>query len=249
MSSVEWGDVDSVGVYLTIQTGHNDPPHSLPECSPYLNGVLPLGEVDLALALALGGPGSLELGETTAELTGELGAEVQRNVLLVLVEQTQLGALVGVDDGENASDRLANVGAADEKETKVSGRSLKISMFSTKKVNCDGFWNFCDVGPGSLAYRCDLRCRILRLLKIFVVVVVVIAWFPHCMNSPKPPVARRRNPSGKSVLVWGCRYRCTHILWVLVEAPLAIFWTRSWLSSVFNSSSCLESSSLFFPQS
>lgn len=107
------GDVDSVRMYLTIQTAHNDPPHSLPECSSYLNGVLPLGEVDLALALALGGPGSLELGETAAELTGELGAEVQRDVLLVLVEQTQLGALVGVDDGENASDRLANVGAVE----------------------------------------------------------------------------------------------------------------------------------------
>lgn len=93
-------------------------PHSTPTArsSSYLDGVLPLGEVDLALALALGGPGSLELGETAAELTGELGAEVQRDVLLVLVEQTQLSALVGVDDGENASDRLANFGAVNEKE-------------------------------------------------------------------------------------------------------------------------------------
>lgn len=81
--------------------------------------------MDLALALALSGPGSLELGETAADLTGELGAEVQRDVLLVLVEQTQLSALVGVDDGENASDRLANVGAVNEKESRVSVRSLK----------------------------------------------------------------------------------------------------------------------------
>ena len=77
----------------------------------YLNSVLPLGEVDLLLALALGLQGSLVLGETAAESTGELGAEIERKVLLVLVEETQLSALVGVDDGENASDRLANLAA------------------------------------------------------------------------------------------------------------------------------------------
>ena len=77
----------------------------------YLNGVLPLGEVDLALPLLLGDPGGLVLGETAAQLTGELGAKVEREVLLVLVEQTQLSALVGVDDGENTSDGLANVAA------------------------------------------------------------------------------------------------------------------------------------------
>jgi hypothetical protein len=49
------------------------------------------------------------LGELAAQLTGELGAEVERHVLLVLVEQTQLGALVGVDDGEDTGDRLADV--------------------------------------------------------------------------------------------------------------------------------------------
>lgn len=81
----------------------------------YLNGVLPLGEVDLALPLLLGGPGGLVLGETAAQLTGELGAEVEREVLLVLVEQTQLSALVGVDDGENTSDRLANVATVHSK--------------------------------------------------------------------------------------------------------------------------------------
>lgn len=79
----------------------------------YLDGVLPLGEVDLALPLLLGGPGGLVLGEAAAEVAGELGAEVERGVLLVLVEQTQLGALVGVDDGEDTSNRLANVAAVD----------------------------------------------------------------------------------------------------------------------------------------
>jgi len=77
--------------------------------SSYLNGELPLGEVDLALALLVGGTGGLVLGETAAELTGELGAEIKRSVLLALVEETQLGALVRVDDGHHASDRLANI--------------------------------------------------------------------------------------------------------------------------------------------
>jgi hypothetical protein len=77
----------------------------------YLNSILPLREVDLLLPLLLGDPGSLVLGHTAAHLAGELGAEVKREELLVLVEQTQLGALVGVDNGENASNRLAAVAA------------------------------------------------------------------------------------------------------------------------------------------
>lgn len=65
--------------------------------------------MDLALALLVGGPGSLVLGEAAAQVTGELGAEIEREVLLVLVEETQLSALVGVDDGEDTGDRLADV--------------------------------------------------------------------------------------------------------------------------------------------
>lgn len=90
----------------------------------YLNSVLPLGEVDLLLALALGLQGSLVLGETAAESTGELGAEVKRSVLLALVEQAELSALVGVDDGQNASDRLANVVAV-----KKDGISASLFFF------------------------------------------------------------------------------------------------------------------------
>ena len=41
----------------------------------------------------------------------------------------------------------------------------------------------------------------------------------------------------------------THILVSFEAAPPEIFWTRSWPSSVFNSSSCFIRSSLFFPQS
>ena len=78
-------------------------------CSSYLNGVLPLGEVDLPLPLSLRLLGGLVLGQTAADGTGVLGSEVEREVLLVLVEQAELRALVEVDDGEDASDGLADV--------------------------------------------------------------------------------------------------------------------------------------------
>lgn len=75
----------------------------------YLNGVLPLGKVDLPLPLLLGLLVGLVLGHAAAESTGVLGPEVEREVLLVLVEQTELRALVEVDDSEDTSDRLADV--------------------------------------------------------------------------------------------------------------------------------------------
>ena len=65
--------------------------------------------MDLLLPLLLRLLVGLVLGHTAAQSTGVPGAEVEREVLLVLVEQAELGALVEVDDGENASDRLANV--------------------------------------------------------------------------------------------------------------------------------------------
>lgn len=49
------------------------------------------------------------LGHTAAHGTGVLGSEVEREVLLVLVEQTELRALVDVDHGEDTSDGLADV--------------------------------------------------------------------------------------------------------------------------------------------
>lgn len=75
--------------------------------------------MDLLLALLLRLEGGLVLGESAAEGTGEAGSEVKRSVLLVLVEQTELGALVGVDDGENASDRLANVVAVEPQQISI----------------------------------------------------------------------------------------------------------------------------------
>lgn len=67
--------------------------------------------MDLPLPLLLGDPRGLVLGEPAAHGTGESGAKVEREVFLVLVEQAQLGALVGVDDGEDTGDRLADVAA------------------------------------------------------------------------------------------------------------------------------------------
>lgn len=63
----------------------------------------------LLLGLLLGDGVDLVLGHSPADGAGLLGAEVERQVLLALVEDAELGALVGVDDGEDAGDRLADV--------------------------------------------------------------------------------------------------------------------------------------------
>lgn len=77
----------------------------------HLDSILPLREVDLLLPLLLRHPGRLVLVESPADGTGLLGAEVERDILLVLVEDTELLPLLGVEDGEGAGDRLADVGA------------------------------------------------------------------------------------------------------------------------------------------
>lgn len=48
-----------------------------------------------------------------------LDTEVERGVLLVLVEEAQLGALLGVDDGQDASDGLAQIVAEDAEVSHV----------------------------------------------------------------------------------------------------------------------------------
>jgi hypothetical protein len=62
-----------------------------------------------ALLGLLKSAGSVLLGKTAADSAGLLGAEIKREVLLVLVEETKLSPLLGVDDGEDTSDRLAEV--------------------------------------------------------------------------------------------------------------------------------------------
>ena len=62
-----------------------------------------------ALLGLLKNAGSVLLGKTAADSAGLLGAEIEREVLLVLVEETKLSPLLGVDDGKDTSDRLAEV--------------------------------------------------------------------------------------------------------------------------------------------
>lgn len=74
-----------------------------------LDGEGPLGEVRLAL-LGLGqAAGGILGGQPPADGAGLLRSQVQRQVLLVLVEEAELGALLGVDDGQDAGNRLADV--------------------------------------------------------------------------------------------------------------------------------------------
>ena len=75
----------------------------------YLDGKLALGELDLALLGLLEDSGGILLGQTAADGAGLLGSEVEGHVLLVLVEQAKLSPLLGVDDGQDAGDRLAEV--------------------------------------------------------------------------------------------------------------------------------------------
>lgn len=75
----------------------------------YLDGELPLREVSLLLLLLLGHALGVLGRQAAADGTSLLRAEVEWQVLLLLVEEAELGALVCVDDGEDAGDRLADV--------------------------------------------------------------------------------------------------------------------------------------------
>lgn len=77
-----------------------------------LDSVIPLGEVPLPLLLLLGDAAGLILGEGTAQGAGLLGSQVEREVLLLLVEETELVALGGVDDGQDTGDGFADIMAA-----------------------------------------------------------------------------------------------------------------------------------------
>ncbi len=52
------------------------------------------------------------LAQPPPDRSGLLWAQVEGEVLLLCVEKAQLLSLVGVDDGEDAGDRFAEVGAA-----------------------------------------------------------------------------------------------------------------------------------------
>ena len=73
-----------------------------------LDGVLAEREVGVLLLLLDGLDGGLVLGETATDGAGLLDAEVQGQEVLLLVEETELGALSLGDHGHDASNRLAD---------------------------------------------------------------------------------------------------------------------------------------------
>ena len=88
----------------------------------HLDGVVSLREVGLLLLLLLGDARSILLAQSSADGTGLLCAEVEGQVLLVLVEDAQLRALVDVDDGQDASDGLADIMAVREEYVRIGVR-------------------------------------------------------------------------------------------------------------------------------
>ena len=75
----------------------------------YLDSVLALGEVRVALLGLLKSALGVLGRQTSADGAGGLGPQVERLVGLVLVEQAELVALLDVDDGEDAGNGLAQV--------------------------------------------------------------------------------------------------------------------------------------------
>ena len=69
--------------------------------------------MSLLLLLLLGHALGVLWRQTAADGTGLLRAEVEWQVLLLLVEDSELRSLVDVDDGEDTGNRLANVVAAE----------------------------------------------------------------------------------------------------------------------------------------
>ena len=67
----------------------------------------------LPLLLLVGPRTSLILGKCAAHGAGLLRAEIEREVLLLLVEDAELVALVGVDNGEDTGDGFADVVAVE----------------------------------------------------------------------------------------------------------------------------------------
>lgn len=94
--------------------------------------------MDLLLLLLLGDARSILLAQSSADGTGLLCAEVEGKVLLVLVEDAQLRALVDVDDGQDASDGLADVVAIG----KVMSENLFVSWFVCVRVSFRCFLEF-----------------------------------------------------------------------------------------------------------
>lgn len=162
-----------------------------------LDGVFALREVLLALLRLLQLPCGVLRRQAATDGAGLLGAEVEREVLLVLVEEAQVVSLLGVDDGEDAGDRLSEVVAADR--TPTLAPMLLVYSNSSSSTRARSVTVSVDRMVGVLCVPCGVRVS-------------------------------------------------AHILFSLVPEE-AIFWMRSWPSSVFSSPRVLVSSSLFLDHS
>ena len=83
------------------------------ECT-HLYSKLARREVDLLLLCLHQHSGGFLLGESSADGAGLLRPQVERDILLALVEEAELGALLEVDDGQNARNGFPEVVAGDE---------------------------------------------------------------------------------------------------------------------------------------
>jgi hypothetical protein len=85
-----------------------------------------LGEVGGSLLRLLEHLAGLSGRQASSDCASLLGAEVQRQVLLVLVEQAELRSLLEVDDGEDTSDRLADVVAVEPKNVSIQIKPMPV---------------------------------------------------------------------------------------------------------------------------
>lgn len=147
-------------------------------------------------------------GEAATDGTGLLGAEVEGHVLLVLEEQAHVVSLLGVDDGEDTSDRLAEIVA-------VKTNYFQISLHV----------------PFLFQFIHPMVCIPSSQLGSFAkwMICTECSFVGPCMGS-------------------GIYRVVAHILFSLVPEE-AIFWIRSWPSSVLSSPRVLVRSSRFFDHS
>lgn len=90
--------------------------HRIPSpSSTHLNSKIPLRKMPLPLLLLLRDQARLLLRQAPPHGARLLRAQVEGHVLLVFVEDAELGALVGVDDGEDAGDGFADIVAVEKK--------------------------------------------------------------------------------------------------------------------------------------
>jgi hypothetical protein len=77
--------------------------------STYLDSILSLWEMHLPLRRLLQHPCLIFLRQPPPNSPRLLRSEVEREIFLVLVEETELCALVGIDDSEDFGNRLAEI--------------------------------------------------------------------------------------------------------------------------------------------